>query len=1794
MPSGVEQIRQQYPEYSDVDDATLVEGFYNKFYSDIPREEFNTKIGYKGINSSPDGVTFMEALQAGTESLWNAGTALEAGIYDFAGYPEAADAATKEYYKNQENIAKLLEGATDWRDIANSESLTEGATRTFDYVMENFGLNSPQMAAIVAGGLGTAAIAPYTPEPISLAISKIGGFTLGATAVALPMYTGFNLGRQIDEGEELNLPRAAFWSVPQSLTESFMAGTLTKTGLTKVGESILGKYSSNTAVNVSKKLGELIAIGVPAEVIQQAMERTAANQDANPLTSEEAFNEYVDTAFQAAAAMTPMGSIALLNRSGNVDTTIKRTDKDVQEMLSEESQKLIKKEIETSPEPKGSIVKTPMEAVSLLRSVGIDPAIFEDSALVRAANVMVEKSDTNRTAFMDAYNQSKIPMAPVRTPTNNISVMKQSKDLKLPLSTDVLTNLKTDNEIKELSSLLHVPDVDTPFINLETAPEKFTEAVSLANRLREQRLTPPKKPTKTTIDPVVGAISENLGEMLKGFEKDLNLPALELRTVAKDKFKIPESELKDKTGKFLPVADIRGKIMEKALEKVKPRYKVQSQPNPKMFENKANEPLNRITANDLKSLENTIQDVNKSVAVLSKNIEPVVKTVETVVKAAKSQTGLRKHLGIDSNTGMFKSALKATQAVNKIFTAINFKNLTDFPNIDIHLQETWSYHFSNLSKETRKKILDTLPKALATFDDTTKQNMELWAKTEQGKEEIFSHLFAEYAQNVRDNVKQSKSIPADAKAEFDTLIKVLDKSSTDLSKKGLKTFSDVFEATIDSEKTPKESLIDSVEKLRKERLKAFSDALQFQNWKDLSDFDYKNWMDENIKQGKKLAVAKKVTAYQRFISSAVHMASKNPIFAVAQGLRTQQEALQSQYLTRFTEAMEKWVREPNEEVRKKAIEVLDYLRNTDQKLVKDSSGAIVFNRDGNQVRIKHPSMVELIESVDNAMKQILNAQEGELRNLINQYVKDGVVKPLKEIKADLDRLESTMDKKDYQHAKDIYDAIVSLQRLKSLPYVPRKRFGSFGFAVHLKSNLDKNGNVKPGAKQIYFAAVEEGKHKGRWNELQYKEVQKDLAQYRGKSDYVIFEDTLDNPFELEHNNIFNKISQDAITFELISGLVGADKTEKYYKSLTKNLDSKAQFRGFKKHFAEAKNIPGYSKDWDRVMSGFITHAAHFMAKSRYAPLIEMYGEKVDTLSDKHKVIKDKTKSFIDYTNSSDDSWQAIRKLNYYWTMGGNISTAALQIVTLPTTSISSMTQYNLNPVKNAYLLSRNFKIGIQTIMNPKTALIENGSVVFKIDSPETIKILKKYKMSDDTIEFLKKTFHRGSTGALLLEEQIGRKQYETRSRSGKFKSSTDSILNTLAVPMSTMEQVTRFATVAAHYEMFKNNPDAVSRGLKLLENDYRFQAMRKISGNSLVEDLALFGLDESHAVFGKIGRSDLLRGGLGAFVFPFQTYTMQAVEFMSRLYGRGAGGKAALALMTTGLMFFAGALGLPGAELLKEILEEVYKNVEGEEVDIEFLIREKLTQATGDPRYGKFLTQGWFRGFGNLDIHGRAGMPIFGQNVALAAFGLKGDATNLAGVQGSMITNALEAFQAYNRDEGGAKVASLLTPTAISNILKAYSYYDSGVQTSKDTQLLTPQQVREDPKEIILRMLGFGSDAVSSAREAVYWSQLENNKYKPAMDTFRAKAKNYVTKMVRATKNNDLKTAGIYKEKLNDVMKDLSAFSRKKEIPLDVKSFINSVIDAVDQRLVGGLRYEDLNKAVKHRKGSIEKTAGVK
>jgi hypothetical protein len=53
---NIQEIRTKYPQYSDLPDQELVDGFHQKFYSDMPKDEFYSKVGLKDNNGVWEGL----------------------------------------------------------------------------------------------------------------------------------------------------------------------------------------------------------------------------------------------------------------------------------------------------------------------------------------------------------------------------------------------------------------------------------------------------------------------------------------------------------------------------------------------------------------------------------------------------------------------------------------------------------------------------------------------------------------------------------------------------------------------------------------------------------------------------------------------------------------------------------------------------------------------------------------------------------------------------------------------------------------------------------------------------------------------------------------------------------------------------------------------------------------------------------------------------------------------------------------------------------------------------------------------------------------------------------------------------------------------------------------------------------------------------------------------------------------------------------------------------------------------------------------------------------------------------------------------------------------------------------------------------------------------------------------------------------------------------------------------------------------------------------------------------------
>lgn len=70
MPS-IDEVRQQYPQYNDMSDGDLAGALHQKFYSDMPREEFDKKVGLSASKAAPSKSAIPAAIRDIPTEIYN-------------------------------------------------------------------------------------------------------------------------------------------------------------------------------------------------------------------------------------------------------------------------------------------------------------------------------------------------------------------------------------------------------------------------------------------------------------------------------------------------------------------------------------------------------------------------------------------------------------------------------------------------------------------------------------------------------------------------------------------------------------------------------------------------------------------------------------------------------------------------------------------------------------------------------------------------------------------------------------------------------------------------------------------------------------------------------------------------------------------------------------------------------------------------------------------------------------------------------------------------------------------------------------------------------------------------------------------------------------------------------------------------------------------------------------------------------------------------------------------------------------------------------------------------------------------------------------------------------------------------------------------------------------------------------------------------------------------------------------------------------------------------------------------
>lgn len=177
------EIRQQYPDYADMSDGALADALHYKFYSDMPREEFNAKIGL-----APQSQAYTDALAAGSKASQMLGKPTSANLGDRAqsfaqgiieGLPIVGPTLENARVEADALLAQLPGGMTP-------EEVRAKAAERKQFLQENAG--NERLAGNITGAVVPLAAAGMVSAPVGTALGMTGGlgsqFVLGGLSSA--------------------------------------------------------------------------------------------------------------------------------------------------------------------------------------------------------------------------------------------------------------------------------------------------------------------------------------------------------------------------------------------------------------------------------------------------------------------------------------------------------------------------------------------------------------------------------------------------------------------------------------------------------------------------------------------------------------------------------------------------------------------------------------------------------------------------------------------------------------------------------------------------------------------------------------------------------------------------------------------------------------------------------------------------------------------------------------------------------------------------------------------------------------------------------------------------------------------------------------------------------------------------------------------------------------------------------------------------------------------------------------------------------------------------------------------------------------------------------------------------------------------------------------------------------------------------------------------------------------------------------------------------------------------------
>jgi hypothetical protein len=853
-----------------------------------------------------------------------------------------------------------------------------------------------------------------------------------------------------------------------------------------------------------------------------------------------------------------------------------------------------------------------------------------------------------------------------------------------------------------------------------------------------------------------------------------------------------------------------------------------------------------------------------------------------------------------------------------------------------------------------------------------------------------------------------------------------------------------------------------------------------------------------------------------------------------------------------------------------------------------------------------------IEKVEAVIQTILNEANAAIKRKAvdgESYVPVTTFQDVKDGGASLDAKINQLEQNNVNETliKPLRDSrliYTETMKKKGLFYSPSLRSGSFGFKF---TYTDRSGRTVEGFHMIPDPNIAKPSMK-KARAVAAKFFKDNPLYTPGGLNDKKSSSPEDVVYELTRDKFLKDLSPSGVgsimgIFDSITESTDIDEITDFRKKLAAALTKGA----VTKSLPLSRNIPGYLTNQN--LSSYLNESWNSFVTSQ-ANIISRLPNNATLQNDIRKAKGDRSIP-EEVTDQIDKVWGkegyltenqkiadlAKRSAFTFW-LGGNISSAVVNLVGLGHTTLPYLLASADNPAQAVQALTKGTKI----------ALSMTKQLPIKAPKVGALKWRDKFlQFSDKPFDFINKP--AGLTDAEwsviqniqpTLEPMQLSDVTSDLAQKGLLKGNNpatraiDTAIRGSGVAFAWVEQFNRVATAIAAIELAKKSPQK-SRLLYEAEGKNRY-------GNYTLENFVRFSVEKTQFKFDKTERPAYNRGAIAGVITQFLPYQTKVFKYylgamnaaMTGTSGIDADGKpikidretrkvyAAMAMYSTmAFVVGGGILGLPAAAIIGDMMSMVAEIFSDEEETPEDFLMDLFNDVGLNQEISAALTNRGVLSLLGLEIGKRTGLEGPRSLLQITLGQKKADPEDFFGPAGGILGSVSNAVRRYSNGDTGLALAELMPPVFKNLFLAAEG--DRRVSLS-GRELAVESFGGVDMADRVLQAIGFVPTSVIEARTAAYKEIMINRDYRDRGRAFANDLKNTYVELLVAQEEGDDDRVQQYSEQAQVII--MAAVEQMRENPdkpfsFNPRNLMRSAFDDYIRRTGKALPMTNIPKVVR-------------